>query len=677
VAYRLWPDEPGPPRQLPRAPSPGPLVWPYVLGYLLLSALALPAIPTAIVTALVVRRRGWRLHWPALAAVAVLVVEVVWWRESLVQLHLAAWQIYGLGALQGGPGQTARILALLHARAICEAPVGVPLGVLVAAGVAAEGGRQGAGAPWHPATRREHARSEAREAKRILRRLDDPKAAAKCSAPPLAVARDGDLASWRQGDFAVPPRGLRGRALAVAGRPGMGKTVAAGRLVAADGAAGRRVIFLDAKGTDPGLAWSLVEAWHHGAGVEPSYRLWPASALDGWRGDADELANRLLAGQEWSDAWYKLLASRTVRLACAAPDGPPRSARDFLRRLSPEGLTGAYAGTDELAEVQRVVGERNFAGVELRYANYFDALRGRFDGAWSWDDGEVLFLRMQALAEAEDRSAAFGFLCADLAAWATTRKARLGDDVTIYVDEFSAVSDGAWHAIDLAERLRDVGVGVVFLAQSWEGFGPPELRERLLASCAALVVLGMDRPEPLLAAAGTVQVPSRPGSSIIEGRLGRPASAWSSGPRSTRTRCAGPRWGSAGSSRAAGTCTVRWSGPRPCRGRPNHSGPPRRPWRFPGCLRDSGTGVRALERPLAAFGATAPAEQPALAPPRRALVARQLAARVAANELELAGELATAFGLEAELQAMVEASEERRPVSLAGLFGFLLRWWRP
>jgi hypothetical protein len=62
-----------------------------------------------------------------------------------------------------------------------------------------------------------------------------------------------------------------------------------------------------------------------------------------------------------------------------------------------------------------------------------------------------------------------------------------------------------------------------------------------------------------------------------------------------------------------------------------------------------------------------------VAGPRPALLARQLAARVASAELELAGELATAFGLEAELAAMVEASR-RRPVRLADLFTFLWRW---
>jgi hypothetical protein len=43
--------------------------------------------------------------------------------------------------------------------------------------------------------------------------------------------------------------------------------------------------------------------------------------------------------------------------------------------------------------------------------------------------------------------------------------------MTVYLEEFSAVSDGARAAIDLAERLRDAGVGVVFVVQSCEGLG--------------------------------------------------------------------------------------------------------------------------------------------------------------------------------------------------------------
>jgi hypothetical protein len=647
-----------------------------VLGpALVASLLFLPGLVAAGVTAAILRGRDWRLRWLTLAALAVLAVEVLWWRESLLALHLTPWTGgYWLGALHRGPGQAARVAALLYVRAWCEAPLGVPLGVLGAVASVATGSRQGAGAPWHPATMAAGVKAEEREARRLTKLLADPAAAASCSGPPLAVARaGGDLAAWRQGEFLVPPA-LRGRALAVAGRPGSGKTVAAGRLVAADGARGRRSIFIDAKGTDPELAWSLVDAWQHGAGYAPEYRLWPATALDGWRGDGAELANRLLAGQAWSDAWYRLLASRTVRLACQAPAGPPRSADEFVRRLTAEGLRAAYAGTDEtvLADVERLTRERNFAGVQLRYANYFDALRGRFEGSWSWDAGELLFLRLNTLAEQEDRAAAFAFLCADLAAWAATRKARLGDDVTIYVDEFSAVSDGAWHAIDLAERLRDVGVGVVFLAQSWEGFGPPDLRERLLASCAGLIVLGMDHPEPLLAAAGTAMVLEQTWNLDHHGPTGQARLGMVERPKvdPNAVRAAG-----------VGECWV-LSGGRYAHGQV--VGASRAPWPAPAVRAavasvevsrgsdDQGGPGRAIarrERPLAVPGQ----EVPALPAPRRALVARQLGARVASGELELAGELATAFGLEAELAAMVEAMRPRP--RWHEVLSFLVRWW--
>ena len=70
---------------------------------------------------------------------------------------------------------------------------------------------------------------------------------------------------------------------------------------------------------------------------------------------------------------------------------------------------------------------------------------------------------------------------------------------------------------------------VTFCAQSWEGSGP-ELRERLLASCAALVVLGMDAPEPLLAA-GTVQVPEQTRELDHHGPVGRARLAMAERPK--------------------------------------------------------------------------------------------------------------------------------------------------
>jgi hypothetical protein len=56
-------------------------------------------------------------------------------------------------------------------------------------------------------------------------------------------------------------------------------------------------------------------------------------------------------------------------------------------------------------------------------------------------------------AAREDASAAFRLLLEDLGHYGVVRKDRDDQGMTVYLEEFSAVSDGARAAIDLAERL--------------------------------------------------------------------------------------------------------------------------------------------------------------------------------------------------------------------------------
>jgi hypothetical protein len=494
------------------APKPGPSVGGVLLGWTLTGLAAPAALPVAVVACLLIRARGWR-PWPLVAgAVAALAAEVALFQERLLAYHLTGWRTYL-------PTVSDHAVSLAEANLWYTLPVGLPLGLIVAGLAMASSERGAAGAPWHPGTIRRTARKDRRDTRRTRRLLAAPDDSA-CDGPALGVARSGDLTSWRQGDYAVAPAALRGRALAVAGIPGSGKTVLLRRLVANDGARGRRSLFVDAKATEPGLPEDLAAAWQAGSGLRPRVRLWPAEAINGWRGDAGDLANRLLAGQQWSETWYHRVASRTVRLACQAPAGAPTSAEDFLWRLSPDGLVDLYADTPQRGRVERLTRERGFGGVELRYLDYFDALKGGFDGRWSYDDADVGVLSLPVLAAREDAQAAFAFLLEDLAYYAVRLKARVGDDLTVYLDEFSAVSDGASHAKDLAERLRDVGVSVVFVAQSYEGFGPPDQRDRILASVEARIVHAMPNPEPLLAAGGQLWVPEQTWSLDQDGATG-------------------------------------------------------------------------------------------------------------------------------------------------------------
>src|SRR6266536_1783839 len=87
----------GPPQQqVPRAPGQGPLVLPVLLGWLMLQTLCLPAIPSIALTCMLLRWRGWRPGWLALAALGVLVGEVAVFQGDLATLHFSAWALFSV-----------------------------------------------------------------------------------------------------------------------------------------------------------------------------------------------------------------------------------------------------------------------------------------------------------------------------------------------------------------------------------------------------------------------------------------------------------------------------------------------------------------------------------------------------------------------------------------------------
>jgi hypothetical protein len=129
----------------------------------------------------------------------------------------------------------------------------------------------------------------------------------------------------------------------------------------------------------------------------------------------------------------------------------------------------------------------------------------------------------------------------DYGHYATGRKPRQGEDALLVLDEFSALASGVDSAINLAERVRDVGVQVVVAAQSVEGLGDHRQAARLLASCAGGVVVHQcPDPERLLALAGQVRVLEHNWELDVYGPRGWPRPAWGSGPASTPRPCARP-----------------------------------------------------------------------------------------------------------------------------------------
>jgi len=206
------------------------------------------------------------------------------------------------------------------------------------------------------------------------------------------------------------------------------------------------------------------------------------------------------------------MATLALQLACTPPSGPPRNSHDFLRRLDLRKLQQLWRGDPTVqADLEQLAADPTvLAGVRGRYSAFFRALQGTADGQWGLEDVDLAVLTIPTIASRQDADAAVRLILEDLGHFATRRKARVGDDVLLVLDEFSAVEGGTEQAIHLAERLRDVGVPVVFGAQSPEGLGDERQQWRLLHTVGGGLVLHQTPdPDVLVQLAGTVRTPEQ------------------------------------------------------------------------------------------------------------------------------------------------------------------------
>jgi hypothetical protein len=579
-----------PPRAARRTSCLGTLILVLVLWTFSVVALAAYLVTRSAIVRQV-RFAWWTVF---LAAAGMLAIEVAVFEATgdglvdLLRLHVHPWWLlahgYRIGSLVTWP------LTILA----CQAPLGIPTGVMLGAVSVARGERLAAGAEWSPYSQRQALVREvhaARQVARATRRHHDPTNPALT--PALGIAYSGgDLYPWlrqrgRVTEVVIPEREQR-LAMAVLGIPGSGKTYTLLRRVWIAARAGMRVVFVDCKGTDPGLAWQVTCAYRL-ANPGAIVGFWPAQPLDLWRGDGMAIANRLLAVEDWASegggVYYQRMATLALQLACTPPSGPPRNSGDFLRRLDPKKLQALWRG-DETAQqdLEQLAGDPQvLAGVRGRYSAFFRALSGTADGCWGLEDVDLAVLTIPTIASRTDADAAVRLVLEDLGHFATRRKARVGDDVLLVLDEFSAVQGGTEHAIHLAERLRDVGVPVVFGAQSLEGLGDERQQWRLLHTIGGGWCCTRP-PTP----AGSSSWPgrsgwlSRPGSWTPWGPPARPGCTWPTGRGLIPTRSASSTPARPSSSRPAGpsssACCKRRCRPA-SRRRPAPSRP--RPWARP------------------------------------------------------------------------------------------------
>jgi hypothetical protein len=260
------------------------------------------------------------------------------------------------------------------------------------------------------------------------------------------------------------------------------------------------VFVIDAKGDQH--TQQRFAALMHQAGRRP--RLFPGEPYDGWRGDAREVANRLVQLVDWAEegggTYYRDLSVNLIRAACTAPKGPPRCSQELLGRLDRVRLSGLWAGHERAQTIAAFKAEHVDA-CRQRYAAFFDATEAQLDGRWAFEDTDSGYLLLNELLYGEETTKLGRFLVEDFKQYLAARK-RAGQQVLLIIDEFSAIADGE-RVARMIEVVRSHGAAVVLAPQAFEGMGGPEASARILNAAHTILLHAVPDPEPIVKAAGT------------------------------------------------------------------------------------------------------------------------------------------------------------------------------
>jgi len=283
----------------------------------------------------------------------------------------------------------------------------------------------------------------------------------------------------------------------IVGETGSGKTMTALTVAGEAMRAGWDVHWIDGK-ADPAVADRFLRlAAQHGRAARDATR----DPIDGWRGGADSIVNRLLATQTFTEPYYEGIARNVLRWAVGVH--PPRSFRELVDRMDKATLRRRWRDDPGEADKIRQLSVADFLGARYRYEGVAWAVGAALDGGWSYEDVAAAYVPVGRPEHRHQASEIGAFLLEDLLHWAMARKDP-SRPALVVVDEFSRLAARPDAAVDLVERVRSFGVGVVLIAQTWASLGQSDtVRERLAGTVGTIVVHQLKVPERLAALAGT------------------------------------------------------------------------------------------------------------------------------------------------------------------------------
>jgi hypothetical protein len=209
-------------------PIPRAARQPAANGLLLVMLLLVWFSPLSIVAwllgqAVILVQRRW--HWWRFSLASLTWIGVVLFvtgpqealrRHVFVPQHF--WQYVALHFGFGPPGSRVTVGQFLWDLLATQVWLAVPVGLLAASLSVWNAERAAGGAEWSPFVGRRQGIDQRRRDRKTARLLAKPRDH-RLATPALGIALDGDLTSWCQGRYVVPPAQLRGKAMAVVGAP--------------------------------------------------------------------------------------------------------------------------------------------------------------------------------------------------------------------------------------------------------------------------------------------------------------------------------------------------------------------------------------------------------------------------------------------------------------------------
>ena len=193
-----------------------------------------------------------------------------------------------------------------------------------------------------------------------------------------------------------------------------------------------------------------------------------------------------------------------LRLALTAPGPPVRSTAELVTRLDPSWLERAWQGHTGTLSLIRGPMKTRLGDIVLRASNLAASLGPAWDGDWWLDDVDLALFTLPTLENVKDSDACMRVLLAAYGQYLIRRAERRPS--LLLFDEFSALQGGRPLAINLVERSRSAGSGVLLSAQSAAGLGDDTDRERLIAAANAVILFRSPMPAELAALAGSERV---------------------------------------------------------------------------------------------------------------------------------------------------------------------------